>query len=386
MDATAAAPAPSDDPRAARRATRLIFIVCGLLTAAWAPMVPFAKTRLVMDDATLGLVLLCLGAGALVAMPLTGLVMVKLGSRVAMSVAGVATSLLLPTLVLAPTPLTLGVCLFLFGSCIAALDVSMNAQAVVVEAKGSRPVMSSFHAMFSIGGLIGAAGVSALLAQGLSLVVCAGLLALISIGVVGTQFAALLPRSDDMRSSSGGGLRLPRGPAIVIGLLAFICFLAEGAMLDWSAVFLRFERGLDAATAGLGYAAFSVAMAVMRLVGDRLTTRLGPVNILRYGPALAAAGLALALLAPVDSIALAGFAIVGIGVANVVPVLISAAGRLPNPAINVPAVMTLGYAGMLAGPALIGQVADQSSLPIALGAVAAALLAITASANIANRR
>ncbi len=372
------------DPRAARRAVRLIFIVCGLVTAGWAPMVPFAKDRLMLDDATLGMIVLCLGVGALTAMPLTGALMLRWGSRSMMVAGGLLGSLILPLLAVAPSAWLLAVALFFYGAFLATMDVSMNAHAVVVEIRSRRPVMSSFHAMFSIGGLLGAAGMSVLLLLGMPLLWAGVVMSAAGVAIVALQFPALLPREADMRSTASGGLHLPQGPAIIVGLLAMICFLAEGAMLDWSAVFLRFERGMDGATAGLGFAAFSVAMAIIRLVGDRLTSRLGPVNILLYGPIVAMLGLLVAFYAPYDVLALSGFAIFGVGVANVVPVLISTAGRLPNPAVNVPAVMILGYSGMLAGPGLIGLVAEQTSLTFSLTGMAVLLLVISLKSGLAR--
>jgi predicted MFS family arabinose efflux permease len=166
-----------------------------------------------------------------------------------------------------------------------------------------------------------------------------------------------------------------------------VVFLAEGAMLDWSAVFLRFSRGFDPSVAGLGYAAFSVAMAAGRLLGDRITAALGPVNIVRFGSLIAAAGFFLATMLPWGPAALAGFALVGIGASNIVPVLFSAAGRQirTSPGIAIATVTTLGYAGMLAGPAVIGFVAKASTLSIALSGVAALLVVVSLFASIARR-
>ena len=352
---------------AARRATRWIFLVCGVATATWAPMVPFAKSRLHLDEARLGLVLLMLGGGAMVAMPLAGILVRRVGSRT-VSIGGALIALLmLPALATAPNATALTAALFLFGASGGALDVAMNAHAIVVEREAGRPLMSGFHGLFSIGGLVGAAGVSVLLGMGLSIrwaaTIIAGALAL----VVAIEGPRLLPHERDT-SPSTAKFVLAHGRVLLIGVLCALSFLGEGAVLDWSAVFLRFSRGFSEAMGGLGYAAFSVTMGIGRLSGDALVTRFGPTRVLALGSALAAAGFALATLTPWAAAAIGGFALVGAGASNVVPVLFSAAGRVSGvPAsVSLAAVTTIGYMGLLAGPALIGLVAQFSGLPAAL--------------------
>jgi predicted MFS family arabinose efflux permease len=180
---------------------------------------------------------------------------------------------------------------------------------------------------------------------------------------------------------------LPSATAVSIGLLCLVLFLAEGAMLDWSALLLTSARGLALSDAGLGYAAFSVAMAAGRLLGDRITAALGPSRIVRYGSLIAAAGFVLASALPWAATSLVGFVLVGVGASNVVPVLFSAAGRLPGiaPSIAIATVTAFGYSGMLAGPGLIGVVARAVSLPVALGGLAILLVAVSASAPIVRR-
>lgn len=375
------------DPKGARRAVRLFFLVCGIGNAAWAPMVPFLKLRLDLDDAMLGLVMLALGTGGTIAMPLAGVLIHHIGTRLTMTAGGTIFALSLPLLALAPSAWVLAAALALFGFGLGMLDVSMNSHAVVVESRSGRPLMSGFHGLFSVGGLVGAAGLSGLLAVGLPLVTASILIAALLVLIVVTQFRDLLPMADEPRVEKGEGLRWPGWGVIAIGFLCFICFEAEGAVLDWSAVFLRFSRGMEEASAGYGYAAFSIAMASMRLAGDRITTRLGPVNILRYGGLMAAIGFLTVVLVPSSWGGLLGFFLVGIGCANVVPVLFSAAGRLPGvaPGVAIPIVASLGYAGILLGPPLIGFVSDVTSLPFALGCVAAALIIVALSARIAHQ-
>lgn len=373
------------DVRAARVATACVFLVCGIGMSSWAPMVPFAKTRLDLNDASLGLILLALGGGAMLTMPLSGVLINRLGSRVVMLAAIVVLSAALPCLTVAPSPVWLAVFLFVFGCSIGAVDVAMNAQAVVVERKMGRPVMSSLHGLYSVGGLIGALGVSFLLERGWSLSVCAVLVAALGIGLGVWQYGRMLPASEDARVA-GAVLRLPRGPVVVLGILCFITFLAEGALLDWSAVFLRFSRGFDEAGAGVGYAVFSLAMAVGRLTGDRVAHSLGTVATVRYGALVGGAGYFVVVLAPWTAAVLGGFVMIGLGVANVVPLLFSAAGRMtsPPPSVSIPAITTMGYAGLLAGPALIGFLGELTNLAVALGAVGVSLLIVVACARRVN--
>jgi len=375
--------APSSSPIAARRATQGFFLMSGIALASWAPMVPFAKARLGLDEAQLGLVLLCLGLGSVGAMPLAGHLGHRHGSRGVMLVGGVAICGLLPVLAIAPTALALGAALIAFGAALGTVDVAMNAHAVEVERRHGAPLMSGFHGLFSVGGLAGSLGVAGLLAVGVPLIAGVSLLAAALLAIVVTQWRALLATRSEPGAAQRSMFSLPSGRAVLLGALCLVVFLAEGAMLDWSAVFLRAERGFAIAHAGLGYAAFSVAMAIGRLLGDRITARLGPGRIARYGAALAAAGFLLATALPWQPIALAGFVLVGLGASNIVPVLFSAAGRIADtpPSVALATVTTLGYAGVLCGPAAIGFVANATGLPLALGGVALLLVIVSALAS-----
>jgi predicted MFS family arabinose efflux permease len=327
-------------------------------------------------------VLLMLGGGAMVAMPLAGVLIRRVGSRT-VAVAGALMALaMLPLLAAAPTAAALTIALFVFGASGGALDVAMNAHAIVVEREAARPLMSSFHALFSIGGLVGAAGVSALLWLGLSIAWTASTIAAAMALIVIAQGPGLLPHGRDA-SPAASGFALAHGRVLLIGVLCSLSFLGEGAVLDWSAVFLRFSRGFSEASGGLGYAAFSVTMGIGRLSGDALVMRFGPARVLRAGGALAAAGFALATLTRWPASAIGGFALVGAGAANVVPVLFSAAGRVAGvPAsVALAAVTTIGYMGLLAGPALIGFVAQLSGLPAALALTGALFLVVVIASS-----
>ena len=370
-------------------ATRLIFLMAGFAMASWAPMVPYAKARLHLDDADLGLVLLAFGGGSMLSMPAIGWLAGRYGNRRVIGAAGLLMCLALPVLALVSTLPLLAVGLLYFGAMLGAVDVAMNAHAVDVERLQGRAMMSGFHGLFSVGGLVGAAGMSAMLAGGLPLLACALLVSLAIAVIVFSQQASLLRGAAAMRGAAAPAFvfRLPRGLLLLVGMLCFVIFLAEGSMLDWSALLLRDFRGTAAASAGIGYACFSVAMAIGRLTGDRLVARLGPVWTVRAGAALAAIGFLTAALLPWEATALLGFVLVGLGAANVVPVMFSAAGRLPAsaPAVSIAAVTTLGYAGLLLGPALIGFVAHATTLPAALACVAALLLLVAASARVVRR-
>ncbi|MGH8159023.1 MAG: MFS transporter [Rhodanobacter sp.] len=379
-------PAGRQQLAAATRATRLIFLVSGIGMASWAPMVPYVKARLGLDDASLGLVLLAFGGGSMLSMPLIGLLAHRYGNRRVISVAGLLLCVAIPVLAIVPNVLTLAATLLYFGAMLGAVDVAMNAHAVEVERRDGRALMSGFHGLFSIGGLVGAALMSALLALGLPLSNGALAIALLLALIVLSQRSHLLSHVDDAARQTVP-FRLPRGLVLLLGVLCFVSFLAEGSMLDWSAVLLRDFRGFSAASAGIGYACFSVAMAAGRLAGDGVVARLGPVWTVRVGASLAAVGFLLAAMAPWPPVSLFGFVLIGLGASNIVPVMFSAAGRLPGqpPAISIATVTTLGYAGLLSGPALIGFLAHASNLPIALAVIAGMLLLVVGAAKIVRR-
>jgi len=374
------------EPRAAQRAIRLVFLANGMIFAAWAPLVPMVRERLGLAEGMLGLILLALGAGGILAMPLAGGLVARHGSRAVSVTAGLGFAAMLPLLPLAPSGLLLALALFLFGAAGGLMDVSMNAHAVAVEARGRRPIMSSIHGLFSLGGLLGAGVATGLLAAGLPPLFTTLPVALVGALLLLLQVPALLPREAD-RPGGGHGLVLPRGPVVGLGLIGVVALMAEGSMIDWSGIFLAQERGQALRLAGLGFAAFSVAMAVARLAGDAVNQRLGPVVMLRGGALLAAAGFLAATLLPWTWAALVGFVLIGLGLANMVPLLMSAAGRLGDvaPGTAIAAVATLGYSGLLGGPAVIGFIAQAAGLPLALGGVGLLLLGVATAAGLVRR-
>jgi predicted MFS family arabinose efflux permease len=361
--------------RLEQMSTRVAFFIAGLGIAAWAPLVPYAKARAGLGEGTLGVLLLCLGVGSILAMPLAGLLATRFGCRRVTAGGTLLICAALPLLATVSTVPALIATLFMFGAGLGTVDSTVNLQAVIVERASGKHMMSGFHGMFSLGGIVGAAGVSGLLGLGLSplgamsVVIAVLLLALLKAA------PHLLPYGSE---STGPAFAVPHGIVLFIGGMCFIVFLAEGAALDWSAVFLAQERGIDTAYAGLGYAAFALTMTVGRLTGDRIVRRLGSTRVIVFGGLTAAAGLALATFAPTWQAALLGYAFLGAGCSNIVPVLYTAVGKqtvMPEH-IAVPAITTLGYAGILAGPAVIGFIAHGSSLSFAFGLMALLLVAV----------
>ncbi|KQW93836.1 MFS transporter [Massilia sp. Root418] len=368
-----------------RLSTRLGFLTAGITMAAWAPLVPYAKERLHIEAAQLGMLLLCLGVGSLLAMPVTGALTTRFGCRPVVLLSGALVCAVLPFLAIAPSPLLLGVTLFLFGATIGTLDVAINVQAVQVEKASGGALMSGFHGMFSVGGIAGAGGMAALLWAGMDTLMASVLVAAVAAAALAAAAPNLLPAA---ATQSGGKedrrlFVVPRGAVAVIGLLCFACFMAEGAVLDWSALLLTTATGISADQGGLGYAAFAVAMTLGRFTGDRIVARFGRQRVLLAGGLCAAAGFFTAVAAPTPAVALLGFVLIGLGASNIVPILFTAAGNQHDmPAgLAVGAITTIGYAGILAGPALIGFIAHASSLQMAFAGLGCAMLLVAASSR-----
>jgi predicted MFS family arabinose efflux permease len=359
---------PSADRAGTRLATRLSFLAAGFAMACWAPLVPFAKARTGVDDGQLGLLLLCLGVGSIMAMPTTGILSARLGSKPMILSGGLGLVLLLPVLSIADNAYLLAVALLGFGASLGTIDVAMNVHAVEVERAAARPLMSGFHALFSIGGFAGAGGMTFLLSIGVTPL--AGALC----GSALTLVALLLawPRLLEARGEPTP-LVAPRGVVLLLAGLTAVTFLTEGAILDWSALLVIGAGLVGTAKGGLGYMLFSVAMTIGRLTGDRIVARAGNVRVLAIGGGLTVAGLIVLLTVPVAPIAMAGFLLIGLGASNIVPVLFSLAGRqTAMPAtLAIAALTTTGYAGILAGPAGIGLLAHALDLHAAFWLLAA---------------
>lgn len=367
--------------RLEQMSTRIAFFIAGFGIAAWAPLVPYAKARAGLDEGTLGLLLLCLGVGSILAMPLAGILATRFGCRRVATGGTLLICAALPLLATVSSIPALIAALFMFGAGLGTVDSTVNLQAVIVERASGKNMMSGFHGLFSLGGIVGAAGVSALLGLGISPLGATLVVIVLLFIALAKAVPHLLPYGSE---SSGPAFAVPHGIVLFIGGMCFIVFLAEGAALDWSAVFLAQERGIDTAYAGLGYAAFALTMTVGRLTGDKIVRRLGATRVIVFGGLTAAAGLLLATFAPGWEAALVGYALLGAGCSNIVPVLYTAVGKqtvMPE-SIAVPAITTLGYAGILAGPAVIGFIAHGSSLSFAFALMAVLLVAVAVGGKV----
>lgn len=375
----------STDRPEARLATRLAFLAAGFGLACWAPLVPFAKQRLAVDEGTLGLLLLCIGVGSLASMPFIGLLSARFGSKPIIITGGLGLAILLPLLSLAGSPWALGIALLAFGASLGSLDVAMNIHAVDVERAAGRPLMSGFHALFSVGGFAGATLMTFLLSSHLSAfegsLLCSALL--------GLAIVVAWPRLLRATHTEEAPLFvMPRGVVLLIACLTAVVFLAEGAILDWSALLITSKALVTKAQGGVGYTLFAAAMTIGRLGGDAVTARIGDRTSLIWGGLVAVGGFVVLLASPVPFLALTGFLMIGMGASNIVPVLFrqSASQRAMPAALAVAAITTTGYAGTLLGPAAVGFVAKALGLPFAFGMLAALLCIIPACASLVTTR
>ncbi|MER5167603.1 MFS transporter [Serratia ureilytica] len=365
-------------------ATRAIFFLAGLGMAAWAPLIPFVKARLGIDDGALGLLLFCLAAGSMAIMPFAGYLIAKLGCRAVLLGAGALLCIDLPLLALLDAPLLMGAALGVFGAVNGIMDVAMNSQAIIVERESGQAKMSGFHGFYSLGGIAGAGCVSLLLLAGLAPTQAIGLIALL-IAILLLIVAGDLLAHGGIGERRRGGARwaLAHGKILFIALLCFFVFLTEGAMLDWSALFLHAERGVAKSQAGIGFTLYAVAVACGRLYGDRLIGAVGRYRTLLLGSLCAAAGVLLTVTVPLASAAFGGLMLAGLGIANIVPILFNAVGNQKQvpPGQAFPAVTLVGYLGLLTGPALIGFIANYTSLALAFGCTLLCLLLVSISAK-----
>ena len=365
------------DQSRAKLATRLAFIAAGFGVACWAPLVPYAKTRCQAGDGTMGLILLLLGAGSIVAMPIAANLCARFGSKPVVLSGGVGLAIVLPLLSMASSPITLGTALFIFGASLGSLDVAMNLHAVDVERASEKPLMSGFHALFSIGGFLGSGVITALLSRR----IVPSTSTILSSAIPVLLIALALPRMLSNREATSQPLfAIPKGVVLVIALLAAISFLVEGALLDWSALLLVGERLLSPARGGLGYMLFSIAMTFSRFIGDRVVGRFGDRVVLTLSGLVAFLGFCFLLLSPLASFALGSFIVIGLGAANIVPILFRLAGTqhaMPK-GLAVAALTTAGYGGMLLGPAVIGFLSKGIGLHSAFWFLAMLLVCIPA--------
>ena len=371
---------------AQRLSTRFSFFGLGFATAAWAPLIPFAQQRLHFNHADFGLLLLCSGLGAMLAMPATGKIVQRIGCRVPIGFALLLLAVLLPSLSLWTTPLMMAITLFLFGTAAGSLGVALNIQAVVVEKNSLKSLMSGFHGMASLGGLAGVLTITALLALSISAVMSAFAVSLLLVIIVflSVPYSIKAVENTSLEASSkvkkSIRQRLPQPLIILIGIACFIIFMTEGAAMDWSGIYLTQQYGVNAAFAGLAYTFFAIAMTTGRFTGHYLIRYFGEKKLLTYSAICATLGLALVSIAPYWWLVLVGYTLVGTGCSNIVPIMFSRAGRqtvMPS-AVALSCVSTMAYTGILVGPAFIGMVSELIGLSTVFMALSGLLLLIVA--------
>jgi len=363
-----------------RASTRIVFLITGIVMSAWAPLVPLVKARTGLDEGGLGLLLLGFGIGSIVAMPFAGYLTARFDCRPLIIASTLVLCAVLPMLSQLTFLPGLALTVLLFGASMGMLDCAINIQSIIVEKNSGETLQSGFHGLYSVGGIAGAGAMTAMLSLGLDPL--PSVLCLVAIILASLYKAApnLLPYGAER---DGPIFAVPRGIVLLLGVLCFIVFLTEGAMLDWSAVFLASQRDIPPSYAGLGYACFAAAMTLGRLTGDAIVSRLGGIRVVTLGGICAAVGMLVSLVFDGWPASLLGYALVGAGCSNIVPVLFSAAGRqqrMPQ-RTAIPAIISMGYAGILMGPAFIGMIAHFSSLTIALGGVVVLLLFVSCAAR-----
>lgn len=389
-----------------RFAIGAIFVSHGMEFGTWAGSVPRLRELWALEDGPLGLVLLAVALGALAAMPVGGRLAARFGAARVAIVGGGLFALLLPAPALTHAfglpPFTGWVVLLasagLVGLAAGTMDIGMNAEASAVERRGNRVIMSGLHAFWSVGGLVGsgiAAGGAALnISLAATLAVAGAVVAVLVGGATIVLWRSSHPETKAERAATRGGVSV--GALAALCVMAALCFSLEGALADWSGLFMRDVHGVSAAVASATFSGVAFAMVVARFAGDVTRRRIGAVGLVRIGSLVAAVTMAAILLVPSMPLALFGFAVVGFGLANVIPVLISAAGGRGG-AAGIALVAGVGYAGLLAGPPIIGFTAQTFTLTAALwlvvlGSVALALLAgavrapVTASSTRASDR
>jgi hypothetical protein len=367
-----------------RVAVSAVFLLLGLGAGIWAVHIPLIQARLGINPSILGLALFVMAIGAVLAMPLTGWAIARFGSRLPAAFLTIAYTLATPLPIISGSVGMLFATIFLFGFTMGGLDVAVNVQASEVEGARRRPTMSSFHGFFSVGGLAGAITGAALIGAGWGNGEGAATVALILLGPAILSATALFPSKRPV--DPGPRFALPNRAVLGIGVLAVLCFALEGAVTDWSALFLTSVKGASPTMAATGFALYSLAMAFCRLTGDPVVARLGSRTILIGGGLLVATGMGVALASPWPLVGALGFGLIGVGASNIVPVLFSAAARTPGvkASVGVAAVATLGYSGFLATPPILGVVADSYGLGVSLGLVL--LMGLTIAAASAFRR
>ncbi len=355
-----------------RVAVSTFFLFTGLIAGTWFGRIPAVTSNLDLDKGQIGSLLLFVAVGSLVAFQVIGTMIVRFGSTRCTQYAGYLMSAGLLLAALAPNPASLGVALFVFGFAVGSMSIAMNAQGVIVQQRLGRPIMSSLHGFFTLGTLIGSA-IGGLMAElGIGAVPHFLVFSTIGLAVVTVAAPGLIAEDTSEESSeSQSGLVIPPRALWPLGVVAFCAGIGEGSMYDWSALYVHDDLGASESVGALAFAAFSTAMLIGRFAGDRVVERLGSANVIRAGSLIAALGLLAGLVAGTVAAAFVGFALLGLGLSVLMPLVYSAAGSHPgiSNVRGVAAIATMGFTGLLAGPPILGTLADASSLRAALGVV-----------------
>lgn len=363
-------------PTAARVAISAVFLTCGVNMGVWATQIARIKQEFDLTDPGLATVVLAFACGSIPMMPVAGALSARWGAVRSVTASCLACGIALVLLGVAPSVPLLLAAAVVAGGAVGTLDVTMNAHATALAAAWPRPIISSIHGWFSLGGLVGGVAGGVLTGAGLSIAWVLGLNGA-AIALTGLGAAAFLPFPGE-RTAPGPGFVLPRGPVLGIGLLCLLSLMIEGGVADWTTVYLHETAGATLGWAASGIAGFSIAMAIGRFSGDRVVDRFGAAPVLLGSGLLTAAGIGIAVAFPLPAPATLGFVLTGFGMANIVPLMFAAAGRVPgvSPAVGVAMAATMGYGAFLMGPPLIGFLAGAVSLRVALLVLVASALGI----------
>jgi len=370
----------SSQVKAGRWAVAACFFTNGLIVGSWVPQVPLLAQRFQLGEATLGLLILILGLGAVVVMPICGWLISHTNSRAVLRGSASISAFALLLTALAPNLAVVALAIALFGASVGGMDVAMNSNAVVIERRMGRAIMSASHGFWSLGGFTGA-GLGGKIAEALGHIGHASVVTAVALALLALALPRLLVEREapQVTSNTPSKVRFPRSPGVyLIGLLALLCMAPEGAVLDWAALYLRQEMGVSLATASLAFTFFSGAMALMRFLGDRVRNRLGAVTTIRISGMVAAVGMLAAGASSSPVTAIAAFAVAGLGIANMVPIVFSAAGNQPGipSSIGMSVATAIGYSGILVAPSLIGFVAERTGFSSIYMSFAGVLLVV----------
>jgi len=371
----------------ARWATTGVFVVNGAAIGAWVAQIPWVQERFDLSKSAMGLVIVGMAIAVILALPIAGQAIVRHGSERIVWVGGIAMALAINLPVLAPHPILVAAALFVLGASSATQDVAMNSHGVKVEKDLGRPIMSSLHAGWAFGGMAGASFSALCSALGLDARVTVAITSVLLLALLYVS-ASRIGHGSAAEGEDTPGFTLPSHGVVLLAVLCLLVMVTEGAMADWGGLYLRQDLGASAALAALAYSFFTAGMTVGRVAGDWINHRIGAVALLRWGALLTGIPLGAMLLIGQPAAALAGLFLVGLGVANGVPLMFSAAGRLPDtpPGPGIAAVSSMGSLGFLAGPPVIGVLADALTLPWALSLLILGALVVFALARRATGR